>query len=225
MKKWKCSVCGYVHTGDEPPEKCPVCGADKSKFILMESETKTEEVKPKTDSETENDQVSGPEETAESKTSEKAFTDHKIVEQFPQLAQYMTKYHAHPVAVHIPNGVLPLSVLFTLMAAIFNSEAFATAACVNMTFIFFSMPIVLFSGYIDWVNRYGGNMTKIFQIKMICGAIVTGLTFLLTIWWLVQPDILLKESGSSALFILLHILTLIPAIVAGFYGGKLVFIE
>jgi len=22
MKKWVCSVCGYVHTGDEPPEKC-----------------------------------------------------------------------------------------------------------------------------------------------------------------------------------------------------------
>ena len=33
MKKWKCLVCGYIHTGDEPPEKCPVCGAPKSQFI------------------------------------------------------------------------------------------------------------------------------------------------------------------------------------------------
>ena len=23
--KWKCSVCGYVHVGTEPPEKCPSC--------------------------------------------------------------------------------------------------------------------------------------------------------------------------------------------------------
>ncbi len=23
--KWKCSVCGYVHEGTEPPEKCPCC--------------------------------------------------------------------------------------------------------------------------------------------------------------------------------------------------------
>lgn len=23
--KWKCSVCGYVHEGTEPPEKCPAC--------------------------------------------------------------------------------------------------------------------------------------------------------------------------------------------------------
>jgi len=23
--KWKCSVCGYIHEGLEPPEKCPCC--------------------------------------------------------------------------------------------------------------------------------------------------------------------------------------------------------
>ena len=22
--RWICSICGYVHTGEEPPEKCPV---------------------------------------------------------------------------------------------------------------------------------------------------------------------------------------------------------
>ena len=33
MKKFVCTVCGYVHMGDEPPEKCPVCGAPASKFI------------------------------------------------------------------------------------------------------------------------------------------------------------------------------------------------
>ena len=32
MKKWVCSACGYVHTGDTPPEKCPVCGVPASKF-------------------------------------------------------------------------------------------------------------------------------------------------------------------------------------------------
>ncbi|MDE5812263.1 MAG: NADH peroxidase [Muribaculaceae bacterium] len=31
-KKFICVVCGYVHEGDEAPEKCPVCGAPKSKF-------------------------------------------------------------------------------------------------------------------------------------------------------------------------------------------------
>ena len=30
--KWVCSICGYVHYGDNPPEKCPVCGVPKELF-------------------------------------------------------------------------------------------------------------------------------------------------------------------------------------------------
>jgi len=33
MKKFVCSICGYVFEGAEPPAKCPQCGADKSKFV------------------------------------------------------------------------------------------------------------------------------------------------------------------------------------------------
>lgn len=32
MKKFVCSVCGYVHEGDSAPEFCPVCKAPKNKF-------------------------------------------------------------------------------------------------------------------------------------------------------------------------------------------------
>ena len=32
MKKWVCSVCGYVFEGENPPEKCPQCGVPASKF-------------------------------------------------------------------------------------------------------------------------------------------------------------------------------------------------
>ncbi|MCI8805539.1 MAG: NADH peroxidase [Clostridiales bacterium] len=32
MKKFVCTICGYVHEGDCPPEKCPQCGAPASKF-------------------------------------------------------------------------------------------------------------------------------------------------------------------------------------------------
>ena len=35
MKKWVCSVCGYVYEGEQPPERCPQCGADGSKFKEM----------------------------------------------------------------------------------------------------------------------------------------------------------------------------------------------
>jgi rubrerythrin len=32
MKKYVCSVCGYVHLGNEPCPKCPQCGAPAEKF-------------------------------------------------------------------------------------------------------------------------------------------------------------------------------------------------
>ena len=32
MKKWVCTVCGYVYEGENPPEKCPQCGVPASKF-------------------------------------------------------------------------------------------------------------------------------------------------------------------------------------------------
>lgn len=35
MKKWVCTVCGYVAEGATPPEKCPVCGVPASKFKEM----------------------------------------------------------------------------------------------------------------------------------------------------------------------------------------------
>jgi rubrerythrin len=33
MKKFVCSVCGYVYEGTEPPAQCPQCKAPASKFV------------------------------------------------------------------------------------------------------------------------------------------------------------------------------------------------
>ena len=38
MAKWVCSVCGYVHEGDTPPEKCPVCKVPAEKFVKQGGE-------------------------------------------------------------------------------------------------------------------------------------------------------------------------------------------
>ena len=38
MKKFVCSVCGYVHEGDSAPESCPICKAPASKFTEQSSE-------------------------------------------------------------------------------------------------------------------------------------------------------------------------------------------
>lgn len=38
MKIWQCSVCGYVHDGEEAPDRCPKCGAPKEKFVALDDD-------------------------------------------------------------------------------------------------------------------------------------------------------------------------------------------
>ena len=38
MKKFVCTVCGYVHEGNEAPEKCPVCKVPAEKYAEQKGE-------------------------------------------------------------------------------------------------------------------------------------------------------------------------------------------
>ncbi len=38
---WRCSVCGLIYDGEEPPEVCPKCGASKDKFEKVPEDKET----------------------------------------------------------------------------------------------------------------------------------------------------------------------------------------
>jgi len=225
MKKWRCTVCGYIHKGSEPPDKCPVCGADKSKF--------EEVIEPSTDISEglQDDAETGPVPEAPAATSSPDTGAH---DSDPQLAAFlggffqrifglMLKHHVHPVSVHIPNGVLPVSVVFIMLAVFFESSALQTAALYNMVFVVLTIPFVIFSGYIEWRNRYEGALTNRFIAKIIAAILVAITSVMAVVWWIMVPDVLQAASSTRWLFIALILIMLIAATVAGFIGGKLVF--
>lgn len=41
---WRCTVCGYIHRGPNPPEVCPVCGAPQTDFERYEEQPATAEI-------------------------------------------------------------------------------------------------------------------------------------------------------------------------------------
>ncbi len=218
MKKWKCGVCGYIHTGDQPPEKCPVCGADRSQFILLN------QMDPSADS-TLTEPAPSAALAAEIHENASAGSPSRNRFQFvlEALLSKMAELHAHPIAVHIPNGVLPVSVLFLLTALLFNEAALEKAAFYNLLVVLLTMPIVLFSGYNDWQRRFGGHMTHVFRTKIVCGAAVQLLTLLLVVWRLIQPDIVLTSGvAGRGFFLSLYLIAFGCAVVAGYMGGKLV---
>ena len=125
MKRWKCTVCGYIHTGDAPPDKCPVCGAGPDKFVEVVGEAGKE--------------------VASSGLLSK-------------LGDRISKQHLHPIAVHFPNGVIPVCVLFVLLALALDNDTVAKAAFYNLIFVLAALPLVLLFGIVDWKKRYEGKM-------------------------------------------------------------------
>jgi uncharacterized membrane protein len=214
MKKWRCTVCGYIHEGEEPPEKCPVCGADRSKFVEIVS--KEEEIDAKTDP---IEPETGPKETdAETKIP-------VPLSKYDRIYQLMVKHHVHPISVHIPNGVLPVSVIFIFLSAVFKFSGLAQAAFYNLIFVVFSMPVVLFSGIVVWRKKYNGALTKLFLTKIICGGLVSVMAMIFVIWSIVDPGVLTGTSTHFGVFLFINIIMLAAAVIAGFLGGKLVFRE
>ena len=232
MKKWRCTVCNYIHSADQPPEKCPVCGADRSKFVEI-SETEAEAVQAqKTDKQLEREKAKVREaygdrgEEASPKSAQSAGADAPASGKsgFTEfLQQQMVKHHAHPLSVHVPNGVLPITVLFMFVAAVFSAGFLAQAAFYYTIVVLLTLPFVLYSGYNAWQRKYGGALSHLFLVKIGAAAVVTATCLLVVIWYFVNPDVILAGAARRGGFLVVNLIMLAAAGVAGFIGGKLVF--
>ncbi|MFP4032500.1 MAG: rubredoxin-like domain-containing protein [Desulfococcaceae bacterium] len=243
VQKWICTVCGYIHEGPEPPDECPVCGADKSAFEPLEEESQATETAPKaSDDSGEADQ---PAAAAESGETEKSAESPKAETKKPRpnpraydlgeppkegvgrwyylLLDQMLKHHAHPVSVHIPNGVIPFTFIFILLFLTTGWRPLETAAFVNMIFVLLTMPFVLFSGYVEWQKRYRGFLSKRFIQKIAYASTVAFFALVIVIWWLIDRDVLLPGAPGRWVFVLFHAVMLGAAVMAGLIGGKFIF--
>lgn len=111
--------------------------------------------------------------------------------------------------------------VFFLLAMLFQEGAVSLAGTFNLVVVFLSMPVVLFTGWAVWRRKYKMARTPYFTIKIVCGIVVSVLSFVLAAWAIVDPDVFV--SGNRWLFFLLSLILLGAAGVAGFIGGKLVF--
>lgn len=211
---WRCTVCGYIHRGPEPPDVCPVCGADKSSFEPYTAPADTA------------DKSEAPQPAAATPATIKAPAHWTIT-------RLLVKNHAHPVSVHFPNGVFPVAVLFILLYLVVQlvglpvnrAHYFAVAGMLNALVVLLAMPFVIVSGLADWKVRFKGVMTKVFKIKIACAVAVTLGTAALLLWALFFPYYTFKHPVGKYIFWLAHLPVLGAAGLAGFLGGKLVFID
>lgn len=203
MKKWKCKVCGYIHSGPEPPEICPVCGADKSEFVeVVEDENAAGGQAPEPD-------------------VKKEKTDRDTI--YKKIAGLVLKHHIHPISVHTPNGLLPVAVVFMALAVVFGFTSFEFPAFLNLMVVLLVMPVVMITGYIEWQKRYKGARTAIFLTKLWCAVVVLVALLVIAMWRIIDPDVASLDSSARWVFFALHMVMLAAAGIAGHLGGKLVF--
>lgn len=207
-RKWRCTVCGYVHEGSEPPETCPLCGAPKSAFEeIIEEKPSAPETGEKT---------TAPPETKPKKKSWKEgknFKEKAIL----FVDDAVSRYHLHPISVHIPNGVLPIAVFFLILGLFLDSTPLKTAAFFNMCMVLLSLPLVIYAGLVVWRDRYRASLTPLFRMKLLCAAILAFCTLILVLWRAVDPG------AGGAFYLFLHLVALGAAAFAGHLGSKLVF--
>jgi hypothetical protein len=208
MKNWKCTVCGYLHAGNKPLSQCPVCRAEQNKFVQAPEEEKAEEKGPYSDL------APGQVQPIEIPV---------LGTRFRGLFAMLIRRHLHPISAHIPNGVLPLSVLFILLTVIFGWQGLGQAALYNLVFVLLALPFVLFSGYLEWKLKYAGHWTWLFRFKIGSALCTFALALFLTIWLALNPELLLSPGAGRMLFVLLSLAMLAAAGTAGYLGGKLVF--
>lgn len=208
MKKWECTVCGYIHEGEEPPDECPVCSADKSMFVEVVDEGAATD-------------ASAPAQSAPAPKAPEPSTP--LLKLYAFASEQILKHHLHPIMVHTPNGILPMALIFVLITALLGYPNFETAAFYCFVFVLLSMPLVVFTGYEVWQKRYRGAMTTIFKIKIGASIVTTLLLLVLSIWRAVQPEILTVPSTGRWIYIGLSVVLVAAVGGAGHMGGKLVF--
>jgi uncharacterized membrane protein len=131
------------------------------------------------------------------------------------------KHHLHPIAVLTPNGVLPLALVFLAIGVVLGLAGFEQAAFYSLVFVLLNMPFVIATGYIVWQERYKGVRTKLFGVKIGATIVVTATVLALVVWRLLDPGV--ATSAGRWTYLLICLVSVAAAGLAGHMGGKLVF--
>lgn len=253
VKSWKCTVCGYIHEGPAPPEKCPLCGVPADKFVEVEqaseqgtpSKTISSPKKPVAKA-TEGERQwkcaacgyvhkgtvlpdSCPlcgvakEQFIEAGSAASSSVAMKTPQAQSFVARMIQKHHLHPILVHFPNGILPLAVCFSLLALLGCGDSFDVAAYYNMVAVLLTLPMVGYSGYIEWAGRYRSSKTLLFKVKIGSSIIMSVLLVILLLWRSLVPNVVLAQDSMSYTYFALSCLMVGFAGITGHIGGKFVF--
>ena len=122
----------------------------------------------------------------------------------------------HPIATHLPMGMVMGLFLFGMASYFFKNPELAKTAYYCAILAFIGMfPTILF-GYMDWQHFYSGQWLLLIKIKIVLACV---LMVLLAGFVVIGR----KESTTPALRLVFYILCMMAATGLGYCGGTLVY--
>lgn len=129
----------------------------------------------------------------------------------------------HPVAAHTPSGVLPAAALFVFLAFLWQEPALERTAFALLALVLVAVPVTAASGARDWKRRYAGCRVPVFRWKLALSGVLFGLCAAAVGIRLAVPALFAGQSPLRFLYAGLIFLAMVPAVLLGHFGGKLVF--
>lgn len=120
----------------------------------------------------------------------------------------------HPVATHIPMGLILGGFLFAIGS--FKWEALEKTAFYCLVLALVNLPVTIIFGLLDWLHIYKGKLIPYIIAKMsLAGVIVIFVSLTVYLYH--------KGKINKTVFVVLYFLCFATAVALGFIGGQLIF--
>ncbi len=244
-RKWRCTVCGYIHERDAPPDICPVCKKPWSAFVPhVEEATPAASAEPAPARDAKNGKpikadrwrcvvcnyvhegADPPDVCPVCGAGKDQFVPETRSPEHHHrgVSGLIEKLHLHPVAAHFPNGALPLSVAAWFAFLVFDQVCLERASFYLMLVATLAVPVTFIAGLSDAKHRFGTTTTGVFPEKklwswvllVVCGAAAF---WRLSLGWTHVPSTMTEIAVYSGLLLV----ATASAARLGMLGGKLVF--
>ncbi|MBN2530464.1 MAG: hypothetical protein JXR76_29020 [Deltaproteobacteria bacterium] len=250
-RQWVCTVCGYVHEGDGPPDTCPVCGQPWSVFVPKVDGGDLEKSGAGAGA---TSAVAASDETGSGEAQKAnrwrcvvcnyihegddapdicpicgAKKDSFIPEKKSPKHHHrgfsglIEKLHLHPVAAHFPNGALPLAFLSWVMYLVLGEGCLERASFYLMLVAAAAAPVTGITGWSDARHRFGTTETGVFPEKKRLSVVLGVLMTAMAVWRLVLGWTHVPVGTEMVLYTALLLAATGVTARLGMLGGKLVF--
>ena len=129
----------------------------------------------------------------------------------------------HSISAHFTNTLYPVAILFLVLYYFTARDSFRNTYFYLMVLATLIAPVTYLTGIIEWKQKFKGAKVKVFVRKYSYGLVLLGLGTLCTLWYYVDPWIVIDKGGWHIPFIILNFSILPLAVYLGYLGGKLVY--